>query len=90
MTSRIHPKPELIPPQLSNAFTVSVTKQQRISSAIGQLVLLIGRLMAAVRALKGGTALWELGLRGEILVHQCVFNLRVPEGVVTVGAFEVP
>jgi hypothetical protein len=46
--------------------------------------------MAAVHASKRGTTLWELGLRGEILVHQCVFNLRVPEDLVTVGAFEVP
>jgi hypothetical protein len=46
--------------------------------------------MAAVRASKGGTALRKDGLRGEILVHQCVFNLRVPKCFVTVGAFEVP
>jgi hypothetical protein len=61
-----------------------------LSTPIGQLLLLIRRLMAAVRASKEGTALSKDGLRGEIPVHQCVFNLRVPKCFVTVGAFEVP
>jgi hypothetical protein len=37
--------------------------------AVAQLVLLIHRFMAAVRASKRGTALWELGLRGEKPVY---------------------
>jgi hypothetical protein len=46
--------------------------------------------MAAVGASKHGTALRELGLRGEILVYQCVFNLRMLEVLVTVPTVEIP
>jgi hypothetical protein len=63
----------------------------RISIAIiGQMALLIRRFMAAVRASKRGTAFGEDGLRGEVPVDQCVFNLRVTEALMTVHAVEVP
>ena len=70
--------------------TVSLRTAVNLSIAIGQLVLLIRRFMAAVRASKRGTTFRELGLRGEILVHQCVFNLRVSERLVTIPAVEIP
>jgi hypothetical protein len=46
--------------------------------------------MSAVRASKRGTTFRELGLRGEKPVYQRVFNLRVPEGLATIHAVEIP